>query len=65
MLTKSDWPLYVGSASLPFTSGPGSTKCPGSIGLAGVTTAANAGEKATGVTGVWATAVGGGPGGGG
>ena len=52
MLTKSDWPLYVGSASLPFTSGPGSTKWPGSIGLAGVPTAANAGEEATGVAGV-------------
>ena len=65
MLTKSDWPLYVGSASLPFSSGPGSTKCPGSNRLAGVTTAARAGEEATGVIDVWATAVGGGPGGGG
>ena len=65
MLTKSDWPLYVGSASLPFSSGPGSTKWPGSIGLAGATTAASAGEEATGVTGASATAVGGGPGGGG
>ncbi len=53
MLTKSVWPLYVGSASLPFSVSPGSSKCPGSalgsVLLIGVTGQEDIGEEEAGV----------------
>ncbi len=61
MLTYSDWPLYAGSATLHFSTA--STKWPGSA--TGETTPEETGEQVAGGAGSNATAVDGGPGGGG